>query len=215
MQLIARISPFRWRLEWVVLLIAATAGVLAEQAREATTRDPYQIITTGRSARASVANVRNEQVTTGMRRGSAQIETRTLVDLHWTDDHGGQRSVEGYRLDPPTVTGLQIDPLGKRWPQYVQILHLDRAEDSRPARSVTVIEQGVTAPAFQEHCRPWRYCRIVVLAPDVLTPSEEAAANVDFVLDRAPHAFRLSLILFVAMLALRLTGLVHNRPSME
>lgn len=210
------ISPFRWRLEWAVLLVAATAGVLTEQAREARDRDPYQIVHDGRAAQANVAAAREVVVPLGTKRGVPQQETHTLVDLEWQDEKDETRRVVGYRLDRETIAALRIDVVAGRWPAYVRVLYLDRLEVSpRAAPSPLVIEQGVTAATFQRHCKPWKLCRVVVVPPDVLSPTEIAAHNVDYVLDRAPYAFVLSLVLVVGMLALRLVGVVQNRPSLE
>lgn len=211
------ISPFRWRLEWAVLLIAASAGILSEQAREARERDPYIVVSTGRTAQAVVTAARDVVIPLKARRGVPQQETRTFLDLEWIDAEGNKRRVESYRLEPETIAALGIDTKAGRWPAYAQILYLDNA-DTPPRRivnSLAIIEQGATSLTFQTHCHPWRYCRVVALSLHVLTPAEEAALNVDYVLDRAPHALTLSLALLALLLTLRLAGLVHNRPSLE
>lgn len=212
-----RISPFRWRLEWALLLIAATTSVLSEQARDAKGRDPYEIVSAGRAARATVLSTQIRIVPLPPRRGIPQQEEHTLVNLEWQDDQGARRRIESYRLDGVTASALKIDSAKGQWPPVVQILYLDRpvAAPARNPPSGGVAEQGVTASAFQRHCRPWQQCRVVVLAPDMLTPAEEAAANVDYVLERAPHALHLSLALLIVLLGLRFAGIVHNRPSLE
>ena len=200
-----------------MLLALAVSGVLAEQAREARERDPYLIVQRGRTAQAVLHTPREVILPLGMRRGIPQQETHTLVDLEWQDDTGQTRRVIGYRLDDATVAGLRPDAMRSPWPAYAQILYLDRAAlvRPRPVALPYITAQGVTAPGFQQQCEPWTLCRLIVLAPDVLTPPEEAALNVDYVLDRAPHAFKLSLVLLVAMLGLRFAGVVDNRPSLE
>lgn len=214
---LARISPFRWRLEWVLVLVAAVSGVLTEQAREAQARDPYLLVHRGRTAQAIVKSPREKIVPLGMRRGEPQQETHTLVDLEWRDDTGQARLISGYRIDDATLAGLRPDAQRRPWPAYVQVLYLDRAATVRPPPGALsfITAQGVTAARFQQHCEPWTHCRVIVLTPDVLTPSEEAALNVDYVLDRAPHAFRLSLLLLLGMFGLRLAGVVDNKPSLE
>lgn len=209
------VSPFRWRLEWAVLLAAAVAGALTEQAREARLRDPYQIVASGHAGKATVTSARTQIVALGTRRGSPVEETRTSLDLEWEDAAGTQRRVTGYRLDPETIAALRIDVAAGRWPPRVDILYLDRSAAEPGAALVSVVEQGITASAFQRDCRPRERCRLLVLAPEVLVPAEIAAANVDYVLDRAPHAFKLCLFIFSIMLVLRLVGIVHNRPSLE
>lgn len=200
-----------------MLVVVAVSGVLSEQAREARERDPYQLVHRGRSAQAVVQTPREVIVPLGMRRGIPQQENHALVDLEWQDDTGQIRRVTGYRLDDGTAAGLRPDARRTQWPAYAQILHLDRAatERPRPGALSYITAQGVTAPSFQQHCEPWTYCRLIVLAPDVLTPAEEAALNVDYVLDRAPHAFKLSVLLLLGMLGLRLAGFVDNKPSLE
>lgn len=199
------------------MLAVAVSGVLSEQAREARERDPYQIVTRGRTAQAITSAPREKIVPLGMRRGEPVRETHTLVDLEWQDDAGKPRRVTGYRLDDATVAGLRSGSNRGSWPAYAQVQYLDRAatERPRPGALAYITEQGTTAPSFQRHCEPWLHCRLIVLAPDVLTPSEEAAMNVDYVLDRAPHAFKLSLLLLVGMLVLRLAGVIDNKPSLE
>ncbi len=214
---LARISPFRWRLEWVLVLVAAVSGVLTEQAREAQARDPYLLVHRGRTAQAILEAPRERIVPLGMRRGEPQQEVHALVDLAWQDDMGQTRRITGYRLDDATLVALRPDAQRRPWPPYVQVLYLDRTATARPPPGALAIisAQGATDARFQQHCEPWTHCRVIVLAPDVLTPSEEAALNVDYVLDRAPHAFRLSLLLLLAMLGLRLAGVVDNKPSLE
>lgn len=209
------VSPFRWRLEWAALLAAAVAGALTEQAKEARMRDPYQIVASGLAGKAAVASARTQIVSLGTRRGSPVEETRNTLDLEWEDANGAQRRVAGYRLDAETIAALRIDVAAGRWPPRVDILYLDRAAAEPGSALVPVVEQGVTASAFQQDCRPREHCRLVVLAPEVLIPAEIAAANVDYVLERAPHAFLLCMGMFSIMLILRLAGIVHNRPSLE
>ncbi len=214
---LARISPFRWRIEWVLVLVAAVSGVLAEQAREARERDPYLLVNRGRPAQAIVTAPREKVVLLGKRRGEPVQVAHTLVDLEWQDDTGQVRRVTGYRLDEGTIAGLRPDAQRNPWPAYAQVLYLDRTPAAQPSSALVAIsnEQGAAAPSFQQHCQPWTHCRLIVLTPDVLTPSEEAALNVDYVLDRAPHAFRLSIALLLAMFGLRLAGVVNNKPSLE
>lgn len=209
------ISPFRWRLEWAALLAAAVAGALAEQAKEARLRDPYQVIASGQSAKAIVETVRTERISSGTHRGVPVEEVNTLLDLNWEDSSGARRRVTDYHLDVETVAGLSIDVAAQRWPARVDILYLDRPLANAGFATTLVIEQGVTASSYQRKCRPREHCRLVVLTPDVLTPSEIAAFNVDYVLERAPYAYRLSLAMFAVMLCLRLLGIVYNRPSLE
>ena len=85
---LARISPFRWRIEWVLVLVAAVSGVLAEQAREARERDPYLLVNRGRPAQAIVTAPREKVVLLGKRRGEPVQVAHTLVDLEWQDDTG-------------------------------------------------------------------------------------------------------------------------------
>lgn len=209
------ISPFRWRLEWAALLAAAVAGALAEQAKEARLRDPYQVIATGHPGKAIVEAARAEKISLGMRRGVAVEEVHTFLDLDWEDTSGVRRRITNYHLDTETIAGLSIDIAAQRWPARVDILYLDRPASMPGLASSLVVEQGVTASSFQSKCRPQEHCRVVVLTPEVLTPAEIAASNVDYVLDRAPHAFRLSLAVFAIMLCLRLAGVVYNRSSLE
>lgn len=199
------------------MLALAVSGVLAEQAREARERDPYQLVQRGRTAQAILNAPREKVVPLGTRRGEPQQERHTLVDLDWQDDTGQSRRVIGYRLDEATVAGLRLGDRRASWPAYVQVHYLDSAgtERPRPGALAYITAQGATAPGFQQHCEPWVHCRVIVLSPDVLTPSEEAALNVDYVLDRAPHAFKLSLLLLVGMLGLRLAGIIDNKPSLE
>lgn len=199
------------------MLAVAVSGVLTEQAREARERDPYEIVTRGRTAQAITSAPREKILPLGMRRGEPQREIHTLVDLEWQDDTGQSRRVTGYRLDDATVAGLRSGGNRGSWPAYAQVQYLDRAatERPRPGALSYITAQGATAPGFQQHCEPWIHCRVIVLAPDVLTPSEEAALNVDYVLDRAPHAFKLSLLLLLGMLGLRFAGFVDNKPSLE
>ena len=209
------LSPFRWRLEWAALLIAAVAGALSEQAMEARQRDPYQVVMSGLGAKASVTSGRAETVSLGVRRGVPIEETHTYLDLDWEDRGGARRIVANYRLDPETIVGLGIDIAAQRWPARVDILYLDRPRTMSMTATSVVVEQGVTASDFQRRCKPLKHCRLVVLTPEVLTPTEIAAMNVDYVLLRAPHAFSLSLVIFAMMLCLRLLGIVYNRPSLE
>ncbi len=84
-ELLSRISLFRWRLEWLFLAMAAVGLVLGEEAREARERDPYELVQHGRAATAVVRNAREDLRSLGMRRGEPQQETRTFLDLEWWD----------------------------------------------------------------------------------------------------------------------------------
>ena len=92
------------------MLALAVSGVLAEQAREARERDPYQLVQSGRTAQAILNAPREKVVPLGTRRGEPQQERHTLVDLDWQDDTGQSRRVIGYRLDEATVAGLRLVP---------------------------------------------------------------------------------------------------------
>ena len=213
---VVRLSPFRWRLEWVLLVAAAASLVLSEQAREALQRDPYQLVRFGRTAQAAILAAREEVIPLGVRRGVQQQEVLRVVDLEWDDHAGMRRRVSDLPIDPQTAAVLDIDPRAGRWPQYVQILYLEHTEPRREQwqSGSSRLLPAPAAPA-RRACRPWVHCRLALLPPELLSPAEEAAGNVDYVLERAPYAFQMSLILLAVLLGLRAAGILDNRPSLE
>jgi hypothetical protein len=214
---IVRLSLFRWRLEWALLGLAAVSLVLGEQAREARARDPYQLLTHGLTAAAVVEELREEVVTTAVRRGEPVLEVRTFIDLTWFDERHERRRIVNYRLDQETVQGLRIDVMLKRWPAYVNVHYLDRAPpDIAPATdALQPMPIGVTAPSFQQSCNPAPHCRVVVLLPDTKSVAERDADFVDLMLGWAPFTLWLSLASIMGMLALRFFDVIDNKPSLE
>lgn len=214
---VRRISLFRWRFEWALALMAAVSGALSEQAREARERDPYQLVKLGRIAQGTLTGAREIVVPLGTRRGVPQQEIHVLVDLEWQDREGSTRQATGFRLDAMTAGALRSNEPGQRWPRQVSLLYLDppQGAPNNPRLDPTLIAQDVLARRLIDECLPLENCRLIVLPEDALSPAEEAAQRVDYVLERAPHAFTLSIALLLTMLILRLVGVIENRPSLE
>ena len=214
-----RLSLFRWRIEWVLLACAAVGLVMGEQAREALGRDPYLLHAHGRTAAATIFAARETVVDLGVRRGEQRTQVRTLLDLQWFDENGERRLVENYRLPPETAAALGIAPSAQRGPRYVNIQYLTWPSDVDAAEA-TALQPGLlpndaTAPAFQGACRPRPHCRLVILLPATRTASEAQADFVDLAIVWAPRVLWWGLGAFLLLLALRFTGWIDNRPSLE
>lgn len=212
-----RLSLFRWRFEWVLLTLAAVGVVFGEQAREARARDPYQLLTNGRTAAATVEGMRQEVVTLAVRRGEPIQELRTFADLSWFDDNSERRGITNYRLDAETVEALRIDVGNRSWPAYLNIHYLERspASEGDPADPTQVMPQGVTSTAFQGACQPARFCRLVVLLPEGKSRAEQDADLIDLALSWGPRAVWFGIGGLLLLLALRFRGVIDNRPTLE
>lgn len=203
------ISPFRWRLEWVLLVLLALSIVLGEQAREQRERDPYLIVQGGQSATATVRAGRTEVLTVSPRWTRTRQEVRTYLDLEWLDRDGNRRTIDGYLLDIETIVALRIDAAANVWPTEVRLLYLD-GDRGGPRGSAQLKATG-----HQTRCRPPVQCRVLVLAPGAKTQAEIDADLADYLAVWAPPGLWLGLIGFLGMIALRLGGFVYNRPSLE
>lgn len=206
---LSQISPFRWRLEWALLVLVAVSIVLGEQAREQREKDPYLIVQGGRSAAAAVRAGRTEVHTVSPRWTRTRQEVRTFLDLEWLDRDGIRRTIDSYLLDVETIVALRIDANANVWPTEVRILYLD--QDRGAIKGVALPK----AMAYQSRCRPQLHCRVLVLAPNSKTQAELDADLADYLAVWAPRGLWLGLAGFLALLALRLGGIVYNRPSLE
>lgn len=206
---LARISLFRWRLEWAFLVMIAVSIVLGEQAREQRAADPYLIIQGGRSATATVRAGRVAAHTVSPRWMRTRQEMRTLLDLEWRDRDGNLRTVENYLLDWETIMALRIDPSTGSWPTQVQVLYSD------PLAIDSTTTAAPPAVYFQPGCGPWQHCRVLVLAPDAKTQAELDAELADVLEHWAPRGLWLGLGAFFCLLGLRLAGIIDSRPSLE
>ena len=142
---LARISLFRWRLEWGFLVMIAVSIVLGEQAREQRAADPYLIIQGGRSATATVRAGRVAAHTVSPRWMRTRQEMRTLLDLEWLDRDGNRRTVENYHLDFETIVALRIDPSTGSWPTR------HRFDDDR-GPATRILSAGLRAVAALPRC---------------------------------------------------------------
>ncbi len=209
-----RISPFRWRLEWVLLLGAAAALVLGEQAREARTREPAAILVDGISASAHIIAARELQQSIRISRSETRQVALTLVDLEWRDSRSEVRRVADFQLANHIAADLGIDPAARRWPERVRIIYLDRPVG-------TALRTGANAEAVLPRdpvgrpCRPAEHCALVVLDASGRSSAHEEIERIELLLAYAPLVLWFCLAAFIGMLASRWLGVIDNRPTLE
>jgi hypothetical protein len=206
---LSRVSLFRWRLEWVCLIVVAVSVVLGEQSDEQRASDPYLIVQSGQSATATVRAGRIERHTVSPRWMRNRQELRPFLELEWRDREGKPRSVSNYLLDFESMLAMGIDPIAPAWPGEVRILYLEPATEA-------LTHSGALPPnAWQRLCRPWTNCRVLVLTPGMKTRAEADADLADYLAEWAPRGLWLGLVAFLGLLILRLAGCIDSRPSLE
>ncbi len=210
---LALASPFRWRIEWVLLLTAAASLVLTEQSCEALEREPAVIVRQGEHARAGVLAARHVHHTERIGRGQTRQITRTVVDLEWTDTDGRTRRVSDHRVADEIAADLGIDAFGQRWPEYARIVYL--GQPLPPPSAGPSAEAVLPRDAAGPPCQPVVNCSLVMLDNAGRSGVHEEVERMNLVLDWGPAVQSLALAGFLALLVLRLAGIVHNRPSLE
>lgn len=208
------ISPFRWRLEWLLLVALAAAYVLDEQARAAIEREPFAILRDGLPARASVLDMRLERTAvTGPRRQRIEI-AQVRADLQWRDRNGEFRRVTSFLIPPATATSLALDPDAKRWPPFIDIVYL---MEPAPAgwRSGPNAETVIPQHPIGTPCQPRPDCSLMVLDGNGRADLHDQFDRMEAAIAYGPAIFLLALVLLITLLALRLSGIVYNEPSLR
>lgn len=209
-----RISPFRWRQEWLMLVAIAASLVISEQAREAQEREPAAFLRRGEPVRALVLAARDVPLTVRIARGESQQVVKTYVDLEWRDIEGTTRRVENFHIPAEVAADVGVDAQRKRWPEFLQILYLIQPVGTLQTAGANAEAVGVHQTAGPP-CRPLKHCALTVLDTRGWSSAHEELERIALAMTYAPLILWLSLAAFVVSLGLRLAGIIDNKPSLE